>query len=79
MYTSRVSYTPDAVLPGLRIRQGSSAHLTPRIISTAARPCSAVQMHPHATVLLDEAAAAKLERLSYYREVYANKPRWQEL
>jgi glucosamine-6-phosphate deaminase len=36
-------------------------------------------MHPHATVLLDEPAAAKLKRLAYYREVYENKPPWQGL
>jgi len=46
---------------------------------SASCPGSVLQMHPHATVLLDERASAKLERLSYYREVYANKPAWQGL
>jgi glucosamine-6-phosphate deaminase len=46
---------------------------------SASCPGSVVQMHPHATVLLDGPAAAQLERLSYYREVYANKPAWQGL
>lgn len=46
---------------------------------SASCPGSAVQMHSHATVLLDEPAAAKLQRLDYYREVYANKPAWQGL
>jgi glucosamine-6-phosphate deaminase len=46
---------------------------------SASCPGSAVQMHPHATVLLDEPAAAKLKRLAYYREVYENKPPWQGL
>lgn len=44
---------------------------------SASCPGSALQLHPHATVLVDEAAAAKLARLDYYREVYAAKPAWQ--
>lgn len=46
---------------------------------TASCPASVLQLHPHATVLLDEDAAARLERADYYREVYASKPEWQAL
>ena len=46
---------------------------------SASCPGSVLQMHPHATVLLDDAAAAGLERATYYREVYAGKPPWQQL
>jgi glucosamine-6-phosphate deaminase len=46
---------------------------------SASCPASAVQLHPHATVLLDPAAASRLKRLDYYREVYAAKPAWQGL
>ncbi len=46
---------------------------------TASCPASALQLHPHVTVLLDPAAAAALVRLDYYHEVYANKPPWQTL
>lgn len=46
---------------------------------TAMCPASVLQVHPHATVLLDEAAAARLRRLEYYRETYAGKPGWQQL
>jgi glucosamine-6-phosphate deaminase len=46
---------------------------------SASCPGSALQLHPHATVLLDAAAAFKLTRLDYYREVYAAKPTWQGL
>ena len=46
---------------------------------SASCPASALQLHPHVTVLLDQAAAARLERLAYYREVYAAKPAWQGL
>ncbi|MFU8946095.1 glucosamine-6-phosphate deaminase [Mycetocola zhadangensis] len=40
-------------------------------------PGSAIQLHPHATVVLDEAAASKLKLADYYRYTYANKPAWQ--
>lgn len=46
---------------------------------SASCPASALQLHRHATVLVDEAAASRLERLEYYREVYADKPVWQLL
>ena len=46
---------------------------------SASCPASVLQLHPHATVLLDEAAASALARLDYYREVYAGKPAWQGL
>jgi glucosamine-6-phosphate deaminase len=44
---------------------------------SASCPASVLQLHPHATVLLDEAAASALARADYYREVYASKPAWQ--
>ena len=44
---------------------------------SASCPASVLQFHPHVTVLLDPSAAARLERLDYYREVYAAKPAWQ--
>ena len=36
---------------------------------------SALQMVAKATVILDEAAAAKLERKDYYKWAYENQPR----
>jgi glucosamine-6-phosphate deaminase len=45
---------------------------------TAMCPASAVQLHPHATVLLDDAAAADLTLGDYYRSTYAAKPSWQQ-
>lgn len=44
---------------------------------TALVPGSAIQLHPHATVVVDEAAAAGLQLADYYRYAYANKPAWQ--
>ncbi len=35
---------------------------------------SALQMHPNATVIIDEAAASKLKRVDYYKWTYDNKP-----
>jgi glucosamine-6-phosphate deaminase len=42
-------------------------------------PASVLQLHRHATVVVDEAAAARLTLADYYRETYANKPDWQTL
>jgi glucosamine-6-phosphate deaminase len=44
---------------------------------TAMVPASALQLHPHATVIVDEAAAAGLSLRDYYREIQRNKPDWQ--
>ena len=46
---------------------------------SASCPGSALQLHPHVTVLLDPGASSQLRRLDYYREVYAAKPAWQGL
>lgn len=42
-------------------------------------PASALQLHPHATVVVDEAAASKLKLADYFRATYAAKPDWQGL
>ena len=44
---------------------------------TATVPGSALQLHPHVTVVLDAAAASRLRRADDYRETFANKPAWQ--
>ncbi|TFD94806.1 glucosamine-6-phosphate deaminase [Cryobacterium lactosi] len=44
---------------------------------TSSSPGSVIQLHPHVTVLVDEAAASRLANLAYYRYAYANKPAWQ--
>lgn len=46
---------------------------------TASQPGSAIQLHPHVTVVIDEAAASELTNTAYYRHVWANKPAWQGL
>ena len=40
-------------------------------------PASILQFHPHATVLLDEAAASALKLADFYRHTYDHKPSWQ--
>jgi glucosamine-6-phosphate deaminase len=42
-------------------------------------PASALQLHPHVSVLVDEAAAGRLQLASYYRQTWAGKPAWQGL
>lgn len=42
-------------------------------------PASALQLHPHATVIVDEAAASRLRHADYYRYTYERKPAWQGL
>ena len=46
---------------------------------TAFFPASALQLHPHVSVVVDEAAAAQLRLADYYRQTYAGKPDWQGL
>lgn len=40
-------------------------------------PGSLLQLHQHAIVVIDEAAASRLRLSDYYRYTYANKPPWQ--
>jgi glucosamine-6-phosphate deaminase len=42
-------------------------------------PATILQHHPHVTVLLDDAAARRLQLIDYYRETYRSKPDWQEI
>lgn len=38
---------------------------------------SALQLHPHTIVIVDEAAAAKLVNRDYYDFIFSNEPEWQ--
>ncbi|GEL94767.1 glucosamine-6-phosphate deaminase [Cellulomonas composti] len=42
-------------------------------------PGTVLQHHPHVTVLVDDAAASRLQLADYFRETYAAKPAWQGL
>jgi glucosamine-6-phosphate deaminase len=39
---------------------------------------SALQLHARCTVVVDEAAASKLQAADYYRWIFANEPEWEE-
>jgi glucosamine-6-phosphate deaminase len=51
-------------------------HLVEGAVS-AMWPATILQHHPHVTVLLDDAAARRLQLVDYYRETYRSKPKWQ--
>jgi glucosamine-6-phosphate deaminase len=51
-------------------------HLVEGAVS-AMWPATILQHHPHVTVLLDDAAARRLQLVDYYRETYHAKPDWQ--
>ena len=38
---------------------------------------TALQFHPHCAVVLDEAAASRLQEADYYRWIFENEPQWQ--
>ncbi|MFC4242336.1 glucosamine-6-phosphate deaminase [Gryllotalpicola reticulitermitis] len=44
---------------------------------SASCPASVLQLHEFATVVVDEAAAARLTNADYYRYVWQNKPGWK--
>ena len=46
---------------------------------SASAPGSIVQLHPHASVILDEAAASQLQRADYYRHAWAGRFPWERL
>ena len=46
---------------------------------TASVPATALQLHPHATVVADRPAAAQLARRAEYERTLALKPSWQGL
>jgi glucosamine-6-phosphate deaminase len=60
------------------------AHKAPAIAAavegpvTASVPASAIQLHPHVTVVVDDAAAAELERRDDYVAIQRAKPGWQD-
>lgn len=46
---------------------------------SASCPASALQLHPHATIIVDDEAASQLQHRDYYRWAYEHKPAWQEI
>jgi glucosamine-6-phosphate deaminase len=46
---------------------------------TSMCPASVLQLHRFATVVVDEAAAAELAMVDYYKQAFADLPDWQKL
>ncbi len=44
---------------------------------SSSHPSSVIQLHPRATVIIDEAAASRLQNIDYYRQAWKFKPSWQ--
>jgi glucosamine-6-phosphate deaminase len=42
-------------------------------------PATVLQLHPHVTVLLDDAAASRLQLADHYRQTWRHKPSWQNV
>jgi len=40
-------------------------------------PGTDLQHHPHVSIIIDDAAASRLQLADYYRQTYAGKPDWQ--
>jgi glucosamine-6-phosphate deaminase len=47
--------------------------ITSRVTATA------LQLHPHCTVVVDRAAASKLEEIEYYQWILESEPEWQSV
>ena len=45
---------------------------------TASVSASALQLHPHCTIVVDEETAARLVGKDYYRFIFQNEPKWKE-
>jgi glucosamine-6-phosphate deaminase len=58
-------------------RKAEAVHYLVEGSVSALWPATILQLHPHVTVLLDEAAARRLQLVDYYRETYRSKPEWQ--
>jgi glucosamine-6-phosphate deaminase len=44
---------------------------------TSMLSATALQFHPRCVVVLDEAAASRLQEIDYYRWIFENEPQWQ--
>ena len=67
------------VLVALGVGKAEAVHHLVEGAVSALWPATALQLHPHVTVLLDPGAASRLQLKDYYRETFLAKPSWQEL
>jgi len=59
--------------------KGDAVHQLVEGPVSAMWPGTILQHHPHVTVLIDNAAAGRLQLADYFRSTYAAKPAWQGL
>lgn len=62
------------VLVALGQAKAEAVHQLVEGAVSALWPATALQLHPHVTVILDDAAASRLQLKDYYRETYTAKP-----
>lgn len=60
-------------------RKAEAVHQMVEGAVSALWPASVLQMHPHVTVLLDDAAAGRLQLADHYRQTWQHKPDWQQV
>ena len=65
------------VLVAIGSQKAEAVHQMVEGAVSAMWPGTILQHHPHVTVLLDAAAAGRLQLADYYRETYRAKPAWQ--
>lgn len=65
------------VLVAIGRRKAEAVHQLVEGPVSAMWPASILQHHPHVSILLDDAAAQRLQLAEYYRETYRSKPHWQ--
>jgi glucosamine-6-phosphate deaminase len=65
------------MLVAIGSRKAEAVHHLVEGSVSAMWPATILQHHPHVTVLLDDAAAHRLQLAGYYRETYQSKPDWQ--
>lgn len=60
-------------------RKAEAVHQMVEGAVSALWPASVLQAHPHVTVLLDDAAAGRLQLADHYRQTWQHKPDWQQV
>lgn len=74
-----VSRCRHALVVATGRRKAQAVHQTVEGPVTAMWPGSVLQLHPHVTIIVDRAAASRLQLASYYEETYDHKPEQQAL
>ena len=79
--TVRVGTILEAKCITLLVTGDSKAAVLARAVEgpvTSMISATALQLHRHCHVIVDEEAAAELTQTEYYRWIFENEPEWQE-